>query len=78
MGQQTYEEKLKLALKDIKQEVTNAKKVYPDSFVNQHEAYAVILEEVDELWAEIKRNQKPMTSMHKERRLNKPLQCWLD
>lgn len=32
--------------------------MFPNSFVNQHEAYAVILEEVDELWTEIKKNQK--------------------
>ena len=58
MEQQTYEDKLTIALEDIKQEVISAKQVYKVPFVNQHEAYAVILEEVDELWAEIKKNQK--------------------
>jgi len=58
MCQQTYDEKLQAALEDIKQEVISAKRVYKDPFVNEHEAYAVILEEVDELWAEIKKNQK--------------------
>ena len=32
--------------------------MFPTNFHNQHEAYAVILEEVDELWDEIKKNQK--------------------
>ena len=32
--------------------------MFPDDFVNQHEAYAVILEEIDELWDEIKKNKK--------------------
>jgi hypothetical protein len=32
--------------------------VYTADFVNQHEAYLVILEEMDELWAEIEKNQK--------------------
>lgn len=54
----TYQEKLEVALHDIKEEVISAKAVYKEDFVNQHEAYAVILEEVDELWAEIKKNQK--------------------
>lgn len=58
MEQQIYEDKLIIALEDIKQEVISAKQVYKAPFVNQHEAYAVILEEVDELWAEIKKNQK--------------------
>jgi len=58
MHEQGYDEKLQVALEDIKQEVISAKQVYKDPFVNQHEAYAVILEEVDELWAEIKKNQK--------------------
>jgi len=55
---QHYNDKVDTALNDIKQEVLSAKAVYQADFVNQHEAYAVILEEVDELWAEIKKNQK--------------------
>lgn len=39
-------------------ELRRAKTLFPAKFVNQHEAYAVILEEVDELWDEIKKNQK--------------------
>ena len=44
--------------KDVLNEVMRAKIMFPSNFVNQHEAYAVILEEVDELWDEIKKNQK--------------------
>lgn len=45
-------------LSNIGYELLRAKTLFPDKFVNQHEAYAVILEEVDELWDEIKKNQK--------------------
>lgn len=39
-------------------EVERAKTLFPDDFVNQHEGYAVLLEEVDELWEEVKKNQR--------------------
>lgn len=51
-------EKLNMVTSDIIKEVLRAKTLFPNNFVNQHEAYAVILEEVDELWDEIKKNQK--------------------
>lgn len=56
--QMDYNDKLELVLANIGTEVKRAKTMFPDNFVNQHEAYAVILEEVDELWDEIKKNQK--------------------
>ena len=43
---------------EVIDELISAKSKFPAKFVNQHEAYAVILEEVDELWDEIKKNQK--------------------
>ncbi len=58
MDHHNYNDKLEQALEDVKDEVVRAKAIFKDNFVNQHEAYAVILEEVDELWTEIKKNQK--------------------
>lgn len=53
-----YHSKLLQAILEIKEETERAKTLFPTNFHNQHEAYAVILEEVDELWDEIKKNQK--------------------
>jgi NTP pyrophosphatase (non-canonical NTP hydrolase) len=39
-------------------ELIRAKGLFPDFYNSQHEGYAVILEEVEELWAEIKKNQR--------------------
>lgn len=39
-------------------EVERAKTLFPEDFVNQHEGYAVLLEEIDELWQEVKKNQR--------------------
>lgn len=52
------EDKLDDVLSKIRKEFIRAKTLFPAKFVNQHEAYAVILEEIDELWDEIKKNQK--------------------
>lgn len=49
-------EKLAQALADVKEEVlrsTNKHRL----FASTHEAYAVMLEELEELWTEIKANQ---------------------
>lgn len=53
-----YFEKVDTVLYEIREEIERAKNMYPNDFHNQHEAYAVILEEIDELWTEIKKNQK--------------------
>lgn len=43
-------------LKQIEEEYLRASDLYPDLHSN-HEAYAVIKEEVDELWDEIKKSK---------------------
>lgn len=55
---QEYNIKLGLAIQNVGNELIRAKSLFPDHFVNQHEGYAVILQEVDELWDEIKKNPK--------------------
>jgi NTP pyrophosphatase (non-canonical NTP hydrolase) len=55
---EAYNEKLERVTENIVLEVKRAKTLFPNHFVNQHEAYAIILEEVDELWDEIKKNQR--------------------
>lgn len=52
----------------VGEEVRRAKSLFPEDFHNQHEGYAVILEEMDELWDEIKKNQKSydLVAMRKE------------
>lgn len=46
-----------LVSSEVITELLNAKKMHPEHYANQHEAYAVILEEIDELWEEIKKKQ---------------------
>jgi hypothetical protein len=46
------------ATHDAHQEVLRAKGLFPEKFVNQHEGIAVIMEEFDELKAEVWKNQK--------------------
>jgi len=49
----------KNAIAMIYLEYLSAKKRYPKPFNNPHEAYAVILEELDETWGFIKNHSKP-------------------
>lgn len=51
-------EHYKNASVEVFNEVVRAKELFPTDFHNQHEGYAVLLEEVDELWEEVKKNQK--------------------
>ena len=51
------EQQYKYAIAECHQEVLRASKLWPD-FPSQHHGYAVILEEVDELWDEVKKNQR--------------------
>lgn len=47
-----------VAAADAVTEVMDAKQKWPNDANSAHEQYAVLLEEVDELWAHVKTNQK--------------------
>ena len=49
------------AIRLVFNELNDANKKFPP-FNSPHEGYAVILEEMDELWDEIKNNKHPMSS----------------
>ena len=51
---------------EILNEVQRAKAIWRDNFKNYHEAYAVILEEVDELWDEIKKKNQDKEKIRQE------------
>ena len=53
------------ASKLIYQETYNASRRYP-SFHSLHEGYAVLKEEVDELWEEIKKKDRDPEQLRKE------------
>ncbi|MCL4421114.1 MAG: hypothetical protein M1477_05440 [Candidatus Thermoplasmatota archaeon] len=46
------------AIQSILAEFKKAESKFPE-FISEHEGYAVLLEEVDELWDEIKNNKRP-------------------
>lgn len=46
-------------LNEIHAEVIRAKSKHPGDYNSFHEAYAVLLEEVDELWDDIKADKSP-------------------
>lgn len=52
----------------VQEEVRRAKQLWPRPFSCAHEGWAVILEELDELWDEVKLNQKKrdLDKMRKE------------
>lgn len=60
------EEKINLVIKEVKEELQKATKKF-GKFHNAHEGYAVLLEEVDELWENVKLNQRVPTRLRKIR-----------
>jgi hypothetical protein len=57
MNKQEYEIKLCTATQSVYTEVLREKELFTVNFHNQHEGYAAILKEIDELWTEIKKNR---------------------
>lgn len=53
--------KMDLVLKDVLAEYISAHQKFT-AYASLHEGYAVILEELDELWAEIKKRSKDRSS----------------
>jgi len=47
------------AAQEVLEEVCRAKEKFPADFNSAHEGFAVLLEEVDEMWDEVKRNNTP-------------------
>lgn len=43
---------------DVSAELIRAREMHPGKFRNLHEAYGVMLEEVDEFWDEVKKKTK--------------------
>jgi NTP pyrophosphatase (non-canonical NTP hydrolase) len=55
----------KMIYEEIKQELDSANEKFPP-FKSTHEAYAVILEEIDEFWDEVKKKEPDFKNMKKE------------
>lgn len=58
--------KIQSTFEDISDEILIAKTKHPGDFKNYHEAYAVILEEIDELWDEIKKRDHDREQIREE------------
>ncbi len=44
------------SLKEVLEHYQNIKIRHPENYASRHEAYGILMEEVDELWDEIKTN----------------------
>ena len=51
------------ALRLIVREYRRAKAMHPRDYASPHEGFAIVREEVDELWDEIKRNSRHETTI---------------
>ena len=63
-----YKKKLESICEEMRREVTRAVELH-GSMKSQHDAYGVILEELDEFWDEVKINPKKLSPDDQERRL---------
>ena len=63
--EETMDEKMRIILDEIKAEFLSASNKF-NSFKTYHEGYAVILEELDELWNEVKAKEHDHVKMKKE------------
>ena len=61
-----YTDNLTKSLSLVEGEVLRAKSKYPENFNSFHEGYAVILEEMDELWDEIKKKNMDKVKVKEE------------
>lgn len=59
---------LEVVLEDVRQEIMTATQAH-GAMQSQHEAYAIILEELDEFWEEVKVNPMKLYPDAKDRRL---------
>lgn len=55
-------------LNEIDREVKHARSLHPKPFNSSHEGYAVLIEEVDELWDEVRkpRHARDLVNMRRE------------
>jgi len=60
------EENIGLTMTLIEGELRRSITLFPKPFNSSHEGFAVIKEEVDELWDEVKNNKKPDTNQRQQ------------
>lgn len=61
-----YESKMFIGLNDIIDEIRRAKSMHPGTWHSNHEGYAVVLEEIDELWDEVKKKHADKSRLREE------------
>lgn len=66
MTKEEYQTELGWVADHIYNEVGRAKQIHTENFHSVHEGYAVVLEEIDELWDEVKKKVHDKEAMRKE------------
>ena len=61
-----YRKALTNSVREVVAEVESAKSIFSMAFTSNHEGYAVLLEEVDELWDEVKKKHADKERIRKE------------